>query len=155
MHVRNHPNFFFWASPGIDKNPEILKKSVMCGSVVLCLEKFCNYDFRYSFNFARDKKTSTLTGTLKTCSHRNLHFHNYWQLISPDVKVSWSHHASHTDSRQYAVHWKMWAAHTTLAMPVSRQLQQFQFSRTPGRQQDGESARGIGQVRAWSCDTRV
>jgi len=49
----------------------------------------------------------------------------------------------------------MWAAHTTLAMPVSRQLQQFQFSRTPGRQQEGERARGIGQVRAWSCDTRV
>jgi hypothetical protein len=45
-------------------------------------------------------------------------------------------------------------ARRTLPMPVSRQLQQFLFSRTPGQQQEGESARGIGQVRAWSCDTR-
>lgn len=45
----------------------------------------------------------------------------------------------------------MWAAaHTTLATPVSRQLQQFQFSRTPGRQKGRvleESAKsGHGRV---------
>jgi hypothetical protein len=155
MHVRNHQNFFFWASTAIDKNPQILKKSVMCGSVVLCLEKNSQWRLQLFVWFCKRHKNIGTERNFKISSHRNQHFRNWWQSISPGVKVSWSQHASHTDSRQYAVHWKMWTAHTTLAMPVSRQLQQFPFSRTPGRQQEGESARGIGQVRAWSCDTRV